>query len=140
MYPLGGAGIGAQGADLTEFSTDPRPHRSLSGTAVPMSCTRVVMNQIVMPSECDALGICIGGQVCTSFVSQHRDHEMCFLMTVSGHLTSIVPKDPHTPIFLLHPPKVLSWIDVCAGMSAKSLARGPCVTASLDSVHFLRYV
>jgi len=32
---------------------------------------------------------------------------------------------------------VLSWIDVCAGLAAKTLARGPCVTASVDAVHFL---
>lgn len=35
-------------------------------------------------------------------------------------------------------PQVLSWIDLCAGMSAKTLARGTCVTASVDAVHFLR--
>ncbi len=35
-------------------------------------------------------------------------------------------------------PQVLSWIDVCAGLSAKTLAQGPCVTASVDAVHFLR--
>lgn len=34
--------------------------------------------------------------------------------------------------------QVLSWIDVCAGMSAKTLAKAPCVTASVDAVHFLR--
>jgi acyl-CoA hydrolase len=33
---------------------------------------------------------------------------------------------------------VLSWIDVCAGLAAKTLARGPCVTASVDAVQFLR--
>ena len=33
---------------------------------------------------------------------------------------------------------MLSWIDVCAGLAAKTLARGPCVTASVDAVHFLR--
>jgi hypothetical protein len=31
--------------------------------AVPMAATRVVMHQIVMPAEVDALGICFGGQV-----------------------------------------------------------------------------
>lgn len=30
---------------------------------VPMSATRVVMHQIVLPSEVDMLGICFGGQV-----------------------------------------------------------------------------
>ena len=34
--------------------------------------------------------------------------------------------------------QVLSWIDLCAGLSAKTLAQGPCVTASVDAVHFLR--
>lgn len=33
---------------------------------------------------------------------------------------------------------VLSWIDICAGLAAKTLARGPVVTASVDAVHFLR--
>lgn len=28
-----------------------------------MDATRIVMNQIVMPAECDGLGICFGGQV-----------------------------------------------------------------------------
>ena len=32
----------------------------------------------------------------------------------------------------------LSWIDICAGLAAKTVARGPCVTASVDTVHFLR--
>ena len=35
-------------------------------------------------------------------------------------------------------PQVLSWIDICAGLAAKTVARGPCVSASVDSVHFLR--
>ncbi|WIA38284.1 hypothetical protein OEZ86_001624 [Tetradesmus obliquus] len=60
-----------------------------------MDATRIVMHQIVAPTEVDALGICFGGQV-------------------------------------------LSWIDVCAGLSAKTLARGPCVTISVDAVHFFR--
>eukprot|EP00775_Hariotina_reticulata_P000987 gene987-1314_t len=34
--------------------------------------------------------------------------------------------------------QVLSWIDLCAGLSAKTLARGPCVTVSVDAVHFFR--
>lgn len=34
--------------------------------------------------------------------------------------------------------QVLSWIDICAGLSAKTLARGPCVTVSVDAVYFLR--
>jgi acyl-CoA hydrolase len=33
---------------------------------------------------------------------------------------------------------VLSWIDICAGLAAKTFSRGPCVTASVDAVHFLR--
>lgn len=61
---------------------------------VAMATTRVVMHQIVLPSDSDTLGICFGGQV-------------------------------------------LGWIDVCAGLAAKTVARGPCVTASVDAVHFL---
>ena len=33
---------------------------------------------------------------------------------------------------------MLSWIDICAGLAAKTFSRGPCVTASVDAVHFLR--
>ncbi|KAK9817590.1 hypothetical protein WJX74_006701 [Apatococcus lobatus] len=36
--------------------------------------------------------------------------------------------------------QVLSWIDICAGLAAKTVARGPVVTASVDSVHFIRPV
>lgn len=39
---------------------------------------------------------------------------------------------------LLQGGTVLSWVDVCAGLAAKTFARGPCVTASVDAVHFLR--
>lgn len=35
---------------------------------------------------------------------------------------------------------VLSWVDICAGLASKVVARGPCVTASVDSVHFLKPV
>lgn len=34
--------------------------------------------------------------------------------------------------------EILAYIDLCAGLSAKSLARGACVTASLDEVIFLK--
>ncbi|KJE91945.1 acyl-CoA thioesterase 11 [Capsaspora owczarzaki ATCC 30864] len=34
--------------------------------------------------------------------------------------------------------QILSWIDLTAGIAAKKLARGPCVTASVDSVQFLK--
>jgi acyl-CoA thioesterase 11 len=36
--------------------------------------------------------------------------------------------------------QVLSWVDICAGLASKVVARGPCVTASVDSVHFLKPV
>ena len=32
----------------------------------------------------------------------------------------------------------MSWVDLCAGLSSKMAARGACVTASLDAVHFVR--
>lgn len=35
----------------------------LPPAAVPMDATRIVMHQIVAPTEVDALGICTGGQV-----------------------------------------------------------------------------
>ena len=39
---------------------EPPPARE---EGVSMAATRVIMHQIVMPSEVDALGICFGGQV-----------------------------------------------------------------------------
>ena len=70
-------------------------HSFAESEEVAMGTTRVVMHQIVLPSDSDTLGICFGGQV-------------------------------------------LGWIDVCAGLAAKTVARGPCVTASVDAVHFLK--
>jgi acyl-CoA hydrolase len=32
----------------------------------------------------------------------------------------------------------MEWIDVCAGIAAKTHADMPCVTASVDAVHFLQ--
>lgn len=34
--------------------------------SLPMSATRVIMHQIVLPSEVDLMGICFGGQVNTA--------------------------------------------------------------------------
>ncbi|KAI8899834.1 HotDog domain-containing protein [Globomyces pollinis-pini] len=34
--------------------------------------------------------------------------------------------------------QILAWMDVCAGVSAKRHANGPCVTAAVDAVHFLK--
>ena len=70
-------------------------HSYIDSEELAMGTTRVVMHQIVLPSDSDTLGICFGGQV-------------------------------------------LGWIDVCAGLAAKTVARGPCVTASVDAVHFLK--
>ncbi|KAL3138822.1 hypothetical protein ABBQ32_005657 [Trebouxia sp. C0010 RCD-2024] len=70
-------------------------HSTVESEEVAMGTTRVVMHQIVLPSDSDTLGICFGGQV-------------------------------------------LGWIDICAGLAAKTAARGPCVTASVDAVHFLK--
>ena len=41
------------------------PLRPLPKT-LPMSATRVIMHQIVLPSEVDLMGICFGGQVSAS--------------------------------------------------------------------------
>jgi len=62
-----------------------------------MASTRVVMQQLCLPLDCDKHGVCLGGTV-------------------------------------------LGWVDICAGLASKVVARGPCVTASVDSVHFLRPV
>ncbi|KAI9197473.1 HotDog domain-containing protein [Polychytrium aggregatum] len=35
---------------------------------------------------------------------------------------------------------ILSWVDICAGIAAKRHAVYPCVTASVDAVHFLHPV
>ncbi|GBF96246.1 acyl-coenzyme A thioesterase [Raphidocelis subcapitata] len=84
------------GGSLSAVPVPPAPPSAAPlPESVPMDATRIVMHQIVAPTECDGLGICTGGQV-------------------------------------------LSWIDVCAGLSAKTLARGPCVTISVDAVHFIR--
>ncbi|MEW5306635.1 MAG: hypothetical protein WDW36_009089 [Sanguina aurantia] len=88
-------GSGSAAAHASQPQPEPRSPAAAPCEAVRMSATRVVMQQLVMPSDCDAMSICKGGQV-------------------------------------------LSWIDLCAGLSAKMLARGPCVTASVDTVHFLR--
>ncbi|GFH16871.1 thioesterase superfamily protein, partial [Haematococcus lacustris] len=83
-----------------------------------MAATRVVMHQIVLPSEVDGSGICFGGQVSEQLKRQS--------IAAAPHGTAA------------RGPEVLSWIDICAGMSAKTLARGPCVTAVVGAVHFLR--
>jgi acyl-CoA hydrolase len=36
--------------------------------------------------------------------------------------------------------QILSWMDVCAAVSAQRHARTPVVTASIDSVHFIQPV
>ncbi|MEW5316579.1 MAG: hypothetical protein WDW38_007945 [Sanguina aurantia] len=87
-----------------------------------MSATRVVMQQLVMPSDCDAMSICkgAGGPPVPMSVGEERGGLMASTAAAAAAGW------------------VLSWIDLCAGLSAKTLARGPCVTASVDTVHFLR--
>lgn len=36
--------------------------------------------------------------------------------------------------------QILSWMDICAAVSAQRHARSPVVTASIDSVHFIQPV
>ncbi|KAL4451765.1 hypothetical protein ABPG75_007427 [Micractinium tetrahymenae] len=92
-----------QAGAAASFAAAARPPLAPSGQIValpqerevPMAATRVVMAQIVSPSDSNGLDVCMGGTV-------------------------------------------LSWIDICAGLAAKTFARGPCVTASVDAVHFLR--
>ena len=52
-------------------------------------------------------------------------------------LQVVLPADTD-PLGICFGGQVLSWIDICAGLAAKAVARGPCVTASVDAVHFLR--
>jgi len=33
--------------------------------------------------------------------------------------------------------QIMAWLDICAAVSAQRHARGPCVTASIDSIHFI---
>jgi acyl-CoA hydrolase len=54
-------------------------------------------------------------------------------------MTQLVsPAESSGPLNICSGGTVLSWIDICAGLAAKTLARGPAVTASVDAVHFLR--
>lgn len=55
-----------------------------------------------------------------------------------AHLTASSRVRPPAHLACLQGGTVMSWIDICAGLAAKTFARGPCVTASVDAVHFLR--
>lgn len=50
--------------------------------SVPMSTTRVVMHQIILPAQVDRLGICFGGQVCQFLPSMHG-HQLHYDLTMS---------------------------------------------------------
>lgn len=55
-----------------------------------MAATRVVMHQIVLPSEVDSLGICFGGQVpscCTP--AAHRCHPQALSVVLSIPTVSV---------------------------------------------------
>lgn len=125
-----------------------------------MGATRIVMHQIVAPSEVDALGICFGGQVrawqCKQGASKPLKHSLqiglsampccCYSWRRSAQQEPLCPRcgSIHKQAGeyradSLHVLQVLSWIDVCAGLAAKTLAHGPCVTVSVDAVHFFRW-
>lgn len=53
-------------------------------------------------------------------------------------MTQLVSPAESTGLNICSGGTVLSWIDICAGLAAKTLARSPAVTASVDAVHFLR--
>lgn len=58
---------------------------SALSAAVPMDATRIVMHQIVAPTEVDALGICTGGQVSTYCPLQTLiDCPVCICMQWEG--------------------------------------------------------
>jgi hypothetical protein len=87
---------------------------------VPMSAARVVMHELVLGHMGDAMAICYGGQVsvhrpCPSSM-KHRMQPWCGSSgRTLDHVRGAV--------------QVLSWIDICAGLAAKAVAQGPCVTA-----------
>jgi len=84
--------IGTEYVPLSGFDNGPD---ASPPALVSMTSTRVINSHLIVPSECNPLGICMGGTV-------------------------------------------LSLIDIAAGLAAKALVRGPCVTACLDNCHFLR--
>ena len=96
---------------------------------VPMSATRVVLHQLVTPTDVDDLGICSGEKKEVFEAKKKRT-------------TKEERKNPNSYLtYKKNTTKggaVLSWIDVAAGLAAKTLARGPVVTASVDAVAFLR--
>jgi hypothetical protein len=105
----------------TSIARSPTPAADAPAT-VPMGATRIVMHQIVAPAEVDALGICFGGQVrqqqCVNSIRRRSRGAILTRFCACA--------------------QVLSWIDIAAGLAAKTLAHGPCVTVSVDAVHFFR--
>eukprot|EP01135_Chromosphaera_perkinsii_P001765 Nk52_evm34s210 gene=Nk52_evmTU34s210 len=51
-------------------------------------------------------------------------------------MTQIVLPSDCTPSGVCLGGRVLAWIDICAGLASRHLAHYPCVTASVDNVHF----
>ena len=71
----------AQGS-LADAAQHDMPPPSEQGP-VSMAASRVVMHQIVLPSEVDALGICFGGQVCER-QSSRRMHSAAMVLPCRG--------------------------------------------------------
>ena len=109
--------------------------------AVPMASTRVVV------SEGGSVGG-EGGREPAGFLPLHcqppllpSHHFFPFSAFHAFHpqqVHQIVTPADVDPAGVCYAGIVLSWIDVAAGLAAKTLARGPVVTASVDAVHFLR--
>ena len=141
--------------DSAAASAGPQPRPS--DVEVPMSATRMVMAQIVSPGDSLGLDICNvrgwhgpgprGGPCWPGASSQSSlriTHEGvlpacqgCSVPCRGLNPTQTLPT-PHHCAYNSQGGTVLSWIDICAGLAAKTYARGPCVTASVDAVHFLR--
>ncbi|KAJ9508666.1 hypothetical protein QJQ45_027960, partial [Haematococcus lacustris] len=129
-----------QGAPTASVGLPHAARPPAPAVAVPMAATRVVMHQIVLPSEVDGSGICFGGQ---EPAGQGQAVSWSTLSPRPCLLSAAAPAGrcqagADGGLGRLCAAQVLSWIDICAGMSAKTLARGPCVTAVVGAVHFLR--
>ena len=76
---------------------------------LPMSATRVIMHQIVLPSEVDLMGICFGGQVITlsdgldvscRLVTSHGRNARFHEKYASCFASLQIPCSTHIPLYL----------------------------------------
>lgn len=97
--------------------------------------SRAVVNHV---SYCSRGLVHIDEKGCSACLTSHEprsQHSGMHDMSTSANAARSIMI---TPSLSALAPQVLSWIDICAGLAAKTVARGPVVTASVDTVHFLR--